>query len=70
MFGSKILLIAFVVGVCGLELISSAALSEMGSTYGGVILGMLLISVSALFGGFLAGLEAARKQTTSAPVEQ
>ena len=62
MFGSKQLLIAFVVGVLGMSLVSFVALSKIEGSEGALlIVGMLLIWVSSLFGSFLAGVEVSSK---------
>ena len=58
MFGSKQLLIAFFVGVFGMSLVSFVALSKIEGSEGVLlIVGMLLIWVSSLFGSFLADVE-------------
>ena len=62
MFGSKQLLIAFFVGALGMSLVSFVALSKIEGSEGVLlIVGMLLIWVSSLFGGFLAGVEVSSK---------
>ncbi len=62
MFGSKQLLIAFLVGVLGMSLVSFVALSKVEGSEGVLlIVGMLLIWVSSLFGSFLAGVEVSGK---------
>ena len=62
MFGSKQLLIAFFVGAFGMSLVSFVALSKIEGSEGVLlIVGIGLIWVSALFGGFLAGVEVSSK---------
>ena len=59
MFGSKHLLIAFVLGTLGVGLLSSVVFSQLeGSQAVTSMVGITLIWVSSLFGSFLAGLEA------------
>ena len=53
MFGSKHLLIAFVIGVTGLCFMAPS-IPQVGVMFS---VGILLVWVSALFGGFLASLE-------------
>ncbi len=53
MFGSKHLLIAFVIGATGLCFMAPS-IPKVGVLFS---VGILLIWVSALFGGFLASLE-------------
>ncbi|MDA8746457.1 hypothetical protein N9N28_17675 [Rubripirellula amarantea] len=60
MFGSKHLLIAFVVGVLGVGLLSSVLFSKLeGGSAVLSLVGITLIWVSSLFGSFLAGRETA-----------
>ena len=62
MFGSKQLLIAFFLGGLGMSLVSFVALSKIEGSEGVLlIVGMALIWVSSLFGGFLAGVEVSSK---------
>jgi hypothetical protein len=62
MFGSQQLLIAFFIGVLGMSLVSFVALSKIEGSEGVLLMvGMLLIWVSSLFGGFLAGVEVCSK---------
>ena len=66
MFGSQQLLIAFILGTLGMGLISFVALSKIGGSEGVfLIVGILLIWVSSLFGSFLAGIEVSKKSTGS-----
>ena len=65
MFGSKQLLIAFAISACGNALAMFAVNEVEGIKAGVFSLGLLLVWVSALFGGFLASAEVFAKQTTS-----
>ena len=71
MFGSKQLLIAFLIGTLGMSFVSFVALSKMEGSEGiFLIVGMLLIWVSSLFGSFLAGVEVSSKSKGDRDTEQ
>jgi len=62
MFGSKQLLIAFCIGALGMGLVSFVGLSKIEGSEGVLlIVGILLVWVSSLFGSFLAGVEVSSK---------
>jgi len=61
MFGSKHLLIAFLIGTLGISFVSYSAFRQMGSDAGIFAFGILLIWVSSLFGSFIASQEKAGK---------
>ena len=63
MFGSKNLLIAFVVGVVGFAALYMGVSELENLKVGQFAVGVILLWASALFGGFIAGCEVGKKPT-------
>ena len=63
MFGSKNLLVAFVIGTVGLALLFFGVSDVEDMKIGQFGLGMVLLWVSSLFGSFIAGCEVAKKSS-------